>query len=427
MNLKGKNVLVVGLGRSGLAAAKLLAREKAQVTVVDQQSFRALSEQVRRLPKSIRFIGGSKQPIPGRFDLMVVSPGVGHSNVHRRSALKRGIPVWSELELGWHFSNHPQTIAVTGTNGKTTTTALIGHLLKSNRRRVVVAGNIGTPLSSVNRRLSSQTTLVLEVSSYQLETIDSFRPNVAVLLNITPDHLARHSTMASYARAKSRIFENQTATDTAVLNGNDRWCRAISRRVRARKAWFPTEKLRGLAAPLRLPGKHNQENAMAAAAAVLAAGMKENEILRAMRTFRGVRHRIQHVGTFNGVRYINDSKGTNVDSTLVALKSLEGPLIVIMGGEHKGTSYRALIPELRAKAKAVLTIGEASSIIANDLRGSATIVPCQTLARAVSAARTLAVRGDTVLLSPACASFDQFKNFEDRGDSFVRLVKKRRR
>jgi UDP-N-acetylmuramoylalanine--D-glutamate ligase len=353
----------------------------------------------------------------------VVSPGVPWNHPRLTEARRRGVPVWPELELGWRNVKPAKTVAVTGTNGKTTTTALVAHLLRTAGKKVVVGGNIGTPLSALAGRVRRSTHLVLEVSSYQLEGHQTFHPNVGLFLNLTPDHLARHGTMAGYARAKARLFALATPRDTAVLNAGDPWCRRVAKTVRARKAWFPSPRLERLAENIRLPGRHNRENAMAAAAAALALGISDRSIRMGMSTFKGVPHRIQIVATRGGVRFVNDSKSTNVDSTSVALKAFKEPLLLILGGQHKGAPYKPLAPLVRRNVREIFTIGEAAPLIRRDLRNAARVTPCGTLDRAVRAAAGKAAPGDVVLLSPACASFDQFRNFEHRGEEFVRLVR----
>jgi UDP-N-acetylmuramoylalanine--D-glutamate ligase len=240
---------------------------------------------------------------------------------------------------------------------------------------------------------------------------------------VTPDHLARHKTMANYARMKGRIFRHSTSQDVAVLNKEDKWCRMIGRGTNAKKSWFPNSTIIKLARHIKLPGEHNLQNAMAAALAAQAVGIQDSCIRKALQTFPGVPHRLELIRERRGVRYINDSKGTNVDSTFVALKAATRPTILILGGEHKGSPYTPLIPLIRKKVKEVLTIGEAAPIIARDLGGTVKITPCGNLARAIIRASQLAGQGEDVLLSPACASFDQYKNFEERGRHFARLVR----
>ncbi len=420
--MKNKNVVVVGAAKSGLAAARLLLKKGARVTLVDEQPRAKLTKVLVGLPKRIAVKAGSKKFFSPNWDLVVVSPGVPWDHPELVKARRAGIPVWPELELAWRFVNPKKTIAITGTNGKTTTTALIGHILKRAGRPTMVAGNIGTPLSALTEKISNSTYLVLEASSYQLEAHQTFHPNVGVFLNLTPDHLKRHGTMAGYAAAKARLFEQMSGLDTAVLNGRDPWVRKVAKNILAKKVFFPNPVDKKIAASIALPGQHNFENAMAASVACRAVGLSDREIRDGLRTFKGVPHRIEFIRELSGVRYFNDSKATNVDSTIVALKSFGDPVHLILGGEHKGSPYTPLIPLIKKTVKKIYSIGDAAPVIAHDLKNVAPIDAARTLANAVSDARKNAAKGDVVLLSPACASFDQFKNFEHRGEEFARLV-----
>jgi UDP-N-acetylmuramoylalanine--D-glutamate ligase len=423
-DLKNKSVLVVGLGQSGAAAARLLISRGARVTIADERPRSQLGDPIKSLPRGISFILGKSQFLKSQFDLVIVSPGVPADHRELIKARQQGIPVWPELELGWQHVSPKCTIAITGTNGKTTTTAWLGHILKTSKRPTIVGGNIGTPLSALVNRVNNKTFLVLEVSSYQLEVHQTFHPQVGVVLNLTPDHLARHKTMAQYARIKNRLFENSTSRDWAIFNGKDKWGRKMAKQVQARTIFFPTPLLRKMARGTTLPGFHNQQNAMAAVAATLAAGVSLSHIKKGICTFRGVAHRFELIKEAGGVRYVNDSKSTNVDSTWVALEASDRPTYLILGGLHKGSSYKPLIPLIRSKVKEILTIGEAHPIIAKDLKGIVPIEKCQTLGKAVQYAVRMASTGEQVLLSPACASFDQYQNFEKRGHHFESLVRK---
>ncbi len=424
MMFNGKKVLVVGLGKSGLAAARLLRKRGARVFLTEQKLRSAVKDLIKKIPAGVSCEMGSHRFFRSAFDLIVVSPGVPWDQPDLVRARKKGIPVWPELELGWRCVSPAQTIAITGTNGKTTTTALIGHVLEKAGRPVAVGGNIGRPLCEFSDQVTSKTFLVLEVSSYQLEGHETFHPNVGLVLNVTPDHLKRHGTMSRYTAAKGRVFANATPNDVAVLNRNDAWCRKIGKRTKARKVWFPSSSLKRLAQHIRLPGQHNLENAMAAVGALKAVGLSDAEIKSGLVSFKGVKHRIQFIATKKGVHYFNDSKGTNVDSTVVALKALTKPVILILGGQDKGSPYKPLIPLIKKKVRDILTIGEAHPLIARDLKGSAPITSCRTLENAIRTASEVARKGDSVLLSPACASFDQYKNFEERGDHFIKLVQR---
>ena len=421
---KRKRVLVMGLGKSGLAACRLLRSLGAQVQVTDERPRRELKKVLRSLPSSTRVEAGSHRFLSREYDLIVVSPGVPWNQPQLVKARKKGIPMWPELELGWRCVRPFKTVAVTGTNGKTTTTAMIGHILKKAGQKVVVGGNIGTPLSALVKKVTPRTILVLEVSSYQLEAHQTFHPDVAVLLNVTPDHLARHKNMNQYASAKGRILMNMTRQDNVVYNQKDFWCRMMVKSSNPKKIPFPSLKLFHLAQRTLLRGQHNLENTMAAVGAVQALGFKSNSILKGVKSFSGVRHRIQIVGKRRGVLYVNDSKATNVDSTLVALRSFSEPLVLLLGGEHKGSPYTPLLPELKKRAREVVAYGESQAIIVKDLKNQVPISLAETLPQAVKRAAQVAQRGDVVLLSPACASFDQFKNFEHRGEEFISLVKR---
>lgn len=423
---KNKNVLVVGLGKSGVAAAQLLAKQLAHVYVTEKKERKDVQPFVHALPKHVNVETGGHTFFKKSFDLIVVSPGIPWDLPFFNQCRRQNIPVWSELELGWRFvppANAEKTVAVTGTNGKTTTTALIAHLLSSAKKDVVVGGNIGTPLCSLIDQLTTKSYVVLEVSSYQLEGHQTFHPHVGVLMNLTPDHLARHKTMKNYAAMKKRLLLNMIHDDAVVYNRKDKWCRWMVEKTKATKCGFPNRMAQSLAKLIRLPGDHNLQNAMAAAEVCVKLGMSTRTILRGMKSFQGVPHRIELIRELRGVRYVNDSKATNVDSTAVALKSFSGPLVLIVGGEHKGTAYSSLIPLMKNKVKMVLTIGEAASLIKKDLKNQFPLEHCQTLEKAVARSHQIAVSGDVVLLSPACASFDQFKNFEHRGETFSKLVR----
>ena len=434
--MKGLRVGIIGAGRSGTAAARFLRGLGARVL---------LSESGRlngpRLP-GIRYETGKHTVRLLESDLIIRSPGVpGHLPILKSIRQKR-IPIWSELELASRYAKYRDLVAITGTNGKTTTTSLVGAIFKAARRRTLVAGNIGTPLSAVVHSTTAQSTIVLEVSSYQLEDIERFHPTISAILNVTPDHLEHHGTMRAYAGAKARLFENQSAGEVCVLNADDAWCRRLARRCKARIFWFSRKRklqrgifMDGSDIVVRwgkihrrwtlvssLPGPHNVENMLAAVAITLAAGVKVHVIRRVLSRFKGVEHRLEVTRTLRGVRYINDSKGTNVDSTRVALASFSSPLVVIMGGQGKGSPYSPLVPLILSHVKRILLIGEDAPRIAKELKGTAPMDRVQTMRNAVARAAKVAGPGDVVLLSPACASFDQYRNYEERGRDFKALV-----
>jgi UDP-N-acetylmuramoylalanine--D-glutamate ligase len=454
--LKGRKVSVVGLGQSGIAAARLLLKLGAHVFVSEfqpQSNLRPLPEDLcpgRGRKIDYEFGGHSKKIL--RSDLVVVSPGVPLDHPVLRQALKQK-PVWSELELGTRLTFFKQCAAITGTNGKTTTVSLLGDMCRRSGRRTFVGGNIGQPVCGIVEANRNFDSAVLEVSSYQLESSSGFRPDVAAVLNLTNDHLHRHKTMQGYAQAKERIFRNQGSSDCSVLNASDPWCLKMAKDTRGMIVWFSAQKklpagvfydasrkkivakFKGLSRdlefplPAHLPGLHNIENACAAVACALGLGVPVRAISESLLNFPGVPHRLEPVQDRRGVRYVNDSKGTNVDSTLKAVQAYSRPLWLILGGQDKGGSYQPLKQEIlrrkrssKTAVKGAFLIGEAASKIAQALKGTCELIPCQTLDRAVRESSHKAVRGDIVLLSPACASFDQFKNFEDRGARFKQLV-----
>lgn len=437
----GRRVCVIGLGKSGVAAAALLRRLGANVSLTEKRPRAALSAWLGALPAGVRLEAGSHHFLKEEWDLIVPSPGVPASLW--LPLRKKGVAVWGEMELGFRVLSLADrwpavSAAVTGTNGKTTTTALLGAIFRADGRPTIVAGNIGTPLCAVAEQVTPRTALALEVSSYQLETVEAFRPGAAAVLNVTPDHLARHGTLDEYARTKFRIFQNLSASGAALLNTRDASCRRLAPSVPGRVFWFGGGHVRRVGAALRssipgaegswslpahLPGSHNVENALAAAGLARLVGISAGAVARALKNFKGVEHRIEFVREFGGVRYYNDSKATNVDSTLVALKAFpRGGLHLVMGGEDKGSPYAPLAPWVRRGVKTVYLIGEASLKIRRDLAGAARFVDAGTISAAVSAAAGAARPGDSVLLSPACASFDQFDNYEHRGRVFKDLV-----
>ena len=445
IELEGKRVLVVGLARTGIATARFCASRGAHVTAMDDREALRLGEtmsELREIGCTLAF-GGDPLPDLAAQDLVVPSPGVSSKHPSLIAARKAGVLVWSEIELAWRFLRG-RLIAVTGSNGKTTTTSLIGHILAGSGKQITVAGNIGTPLIAHVDQSNDKTITVAEVSSFQLELIHSFRPEIAVLLNLTPDHLDRHASFEDYARAKVRIFENQTERDAAVINADDP---GITQRApsRPQSFWFSKAKrvangayLRGEQivfrrdgedtvlldrADIGLRGEHNLENVLAAAAASFLASAAPAEIAAGVRSFPGVEHRLEFVAEISGVRFFNDSKATNVDATIRAVEAFPGGLLVILGGKDKGSDYAPLVPLLRDRAKLVLLIGAAAEKIAAQLGNGVPFERAGTLAHAVTLAHQRARQGDTVLLAPACASFDQFENYEHRGRVFKELVR----
>ena len=445
MDLKNKRVLVVGLGRSGVAAAFFLQEHGAKVTVSDTKSEAQLQHEVSQLlDRGISIEAGRHGERTFRDqDLIVVSPGVPPDQPQLQHARTLGIPVIGEVELAFRFLQG-KMLAITGSNGKTTTTTLVGEILSKSGRKTLVGGNIGTPVISLAGKESPENLVVLEISSFQLETIEQFRPWIAAILNITPDHLDRHHTFEAYVAAKARIFENQTSGDFGVLNADDPACVALEKKVKGSLYWFsrrqPVEQgafLKGDEIIFRqngreqavlsrgdipLKGLHNLENVLAAVTMTALAGCNPQQIRQAVSEFRAVEHRLELVNSVNGVKFYNDSKATNVDATIKALESFPGNIHIILGGKDKGSDYTVLVPLLRERAKAAYLIGAAAEKIRSQIQGSTMLVSAGTLERAVHQAFETAKPGDIVLLAPACASFDQFENYEQRGRIFKELV-----
>jgi UDP-N-acetylmuramoylalanine--D-glutamate ligase len=448
LELKGKKVLVVGLGKSGLAAALFLRRRGAHVTVSDVRSAEALAKEIPALMEAGIMVetGGHGLLTFRRQDLIVVSPGVPLDTPELVQVKHFGLPVIGELELAARFLKG-HTLAVTGSNGKTTTTTLLGEILNAGGLPTLVGGNIGVPVVALIDDSSDESWSVLEVSSFQLETTEEFHPNIAVILNITPDHLDRHGSFENYIRAKERIFAAQTAEDCLVLNADNTPCEEAATRAAARVYWFSIEhpvpqgawleqgSVAYRPAPdaateyvipsrgIPLKGAHNVENVLAAVVAARLAGVPAEAIRRAIENFRAVEHRLEYVATRNGVEYYNDSKATNVDATAKAVASFSSGIHLILGGKDKGSPYTVLADLLRERVTAVYTIGVAAPKIEKDLRGVVSILSCETLDKAVSAAASAARAGEVVVLAPACSSYDQFENYEQRGRVFKELVK----
>jgi UDP-N-acetylmuramoylalanine--D-glutamate ligase len=444
IELNGKRVLVIGLARTGVATALFCAARGAIVTATDIRSAEELAGAAEKLRDAgIRLLLGSDAPniLQGQ-ELIIPSPGVPADARLPQEARSLGVKIWSEVELADHFL-YGKMIGITGSNGKTTTTALVEHILRAAEFSTVLAGNIGTPLIAHVGETTDHTITVAELSSFQLELIENFEPNIAVYLNLTADHLDRHKTMAAYGAAKARIFENQTAEDFAVLNADDGASAAYAP-SRPPVFWFSRKTDVNQGALVRnggivfrrdhrdeeilpvsdipLPGAHNLENVLAAVVATRLAGALPSQIASAIRSFKGVEHRIEFVAEVHGVRYYNDSKATNVDATLKALDSFPGRILVILGGKDKDSDYTQLRNALREKAILALLIGEAADKIAKQIEGSVAIQRAGTLGNAVESAFHAAHSGDIVLLAPACASFDQFQNYEHRGRVFKELV-----
>lgn len=422
MMFQNNRITIFGLGKSGLAAGKKLAALGAKVFGSDSNSKLALS------PVNFPIELGEHSERTLDADLIIVSPGVHLDLPVLKEARKRGMPIISEIELASYFLSKP-IIAVTGTNGKTTTTTLIGEMLMAGGKKVAVAGNIGEPLVAVDDQ--DLDFIVAEISSYQLETIDKFHPFISLILNLQPDHLERHQTMKEYARQKAKIFLNQTANEYLIYNLDDQAVVDIARQAKAEKVGFTKKRaeILGLSpAEIKIPGRHNLENALAAAQAAYLCGISRETVAQVLRIFPGVEHRIEYVTTINGVTYYNDSKGTNPDSTIVAIETFpQKGIILIMGGRDKGVDLKPLAEKIKAKVKAVILIGEAAPRFEGSLRSSGFTEIYQagfSLAKAVGLAKSIAKPSEMVLLSPACASFDMFANYEERGKVFKDLCQK---
>lgn len=450
MNLKGKKVVVLGFGKSGKSAAKLLLKLGAEVLISETKEKEAFSPEILDYFKSqgVYFeTGGHKKETLLSADFIVVSPGV--SREIYKDCLKKDIPVLSELELAWQFlPNKKETIAITGTNGKTTTTAMVSELLKLSGYKVFTGGNYGIPLSELVISNTSVDKIVLEVSSFQLENIYTFSPKIGILLNISPDHLERYNSDEEYAYYKYRLFENQNKNCYSILPFKEKWFNKFNKLLKGKALFFDEKENYEAKAFLKpsfissedgfilnledkefysflgfkLLGTHNKINFMVASLGARLLGGTKESIKRLISEFSGFPHRLEYIGEFGGVYFINDSKATNVDATVQALKSLTGSIILILGGKHKGTSYSSLIPYIKEKVKILILMGEARFIIAEELNGLTETYITETLGEATLLAIKSAKPGDIVLLSPSCSSFDQFNDYKERGEFFRNLV-----
>jgi UDP-N-acetylmuramoylalanine--D-glutamate ligase len=445
IELRGKRVLAVGLGRTGVATAIFCAARGARVTATDSRTEDEIGEAIARLKDAgvALELGSHQEKTFLDQDFIIPSPGVPADEAHLQAARAKGITIWSEIELAYRFMKG-RLIGITGSNGKTTTASLVEHILKTAGMQTILAGNIGTPLIGCVDTMKDDTCIVVELSSFQLELIGTFRPNIGVFLNLTPDHLDRHHTLEAYGAAKARLFENQTGEDAAILNADDVATTPYAPPL-PRVYWFSRKQRVAQGAYVRgeeivfrqdgaeetllkledipLAGAHNVENILAAAAAARLAGAPSAAIAKGVRSFVGVEHRLEFVAEIAGVRYYNDSKATNVDATLKALDAFHGRILIILGGKDKGSDYTALQRPLREKAILALLIGAAAEKIEKQIAGSVALERAETLERAVETASHAAQRGDVVLLAPACASFDQFQNYEHRGRVFKDLVR----
>jgi UDP-N-acetylmuramoylalanine--D-glutamate ligase len=444
--LAGLRVLVVGLGRSGLAAARLLASRGARVIAADRRTDTELGRagaDATALGAELR-AGGHPPELARDADLIVVSPGVSADEPLLVAARELKVPVWGEVELAYRFCRG-RIVAVTGSNGKSTTTSMIGAILRQSGIPGGTGGNLGTPFADLLPLDSSQAVHAIELSSFQLETIDAFRPEVAEVLNLSPDHLDRYPTYDAYVAAKARLLEGQNAAGRAVLSADDPESDRLVRSVRGRLHRFSTRReveegaflRRGMLvlrvegreedvlpeSGLRVTGEHNTANALAAALACRLEGCLPEAIARALRAFVALPHRLQHVGTLDGIRFFDDSKATNLDAAGRALLAFPpGSVLLILGGKDKGADWPSLAPSVLERARCVLLVGQAAQAIRAGLPGTVPLVDCGTVATAVRTGYERARPGDVVLLAPGCASFDQYRNFEERGDDFRRAV-----
>ena len=442
--LRGKRVLIVGLARTGVATVLFCAARDAHVTATDARPENEIGEAIAPLRTAGVHLelGGHREITFLEQDLIIPSPGVPADAPLLQAARAKGVTIWSEVELADRFL-HGRLIGITGSNGKTTTTSLVEHILKNAGFSTILAGNIGTPLIARVEQTSDDSISVVELSSFQLELIETFRPNISLFLNLTPDHLDRHHSLEAYGRAKARIFENQTEADSAILNADDPATTPLAP-SRPQLYWFSRKQrvaqgafVRGSEIVFRhegqeeailnlkeipLPGAHNVENVLAAVASTRLAGAEPAAIAKGVRSFAGVEHRLEFVAEIGGVLYYNDSKATNVDATLKVLDAFPGRILIVLGGKDKGSDYTTLQKPLREKAILALLIGAAAEKIENQISGSVAIERAGTIERAVEIASHAARPGDVVLLAPACASFDQFQNYEHRGRVFKDLV-----
>lgn len=445
---KEKKILIIGLGRSGIAASQVLCHLGARVWVQDNKIADQIDGQLLSFFKNsgVGMYLGVEPPLDEIYDFIVVSPGVD-PNLPWISRLKdNGCEVIGELELAYRMSN-AHFVAITGTNGKTTTTTLTGEIFRKAGMKTHVVGNIGTAVIAEATDASGDDWMITEASSFQLETTVAFKPHVAALLNLTPDHLNRHKTMEAYGKAKSRAFQNQTEDDFAVVNAEDEICVKLAREYSGKLVLFSSRhaegvncfvekewiKIRNLSGEIidvmpveeiRLVGTHNLENVLASIAIAYFSGIDISDIRSAVEAFKGVEHRMEPVGVIDGVHYYNDSKGTNTDATITALRALSGNIILIAGGDAKGQDFSSLAREFKDKVKALVLLGRDREYIAKAAKdkGFDKIYEEKTMKDCVFKAASLARDGDNVLLSPACASWDMYDNFEQRGNDFKSWV-----
>jgi UDP-N-acetylmuramoylalanine--D-glutamate ligase len=444
MDLKGKRVLVVGFGLSGQAAAELLLRKGANVLVIDESEDENMKRRAKRKKlHGVQIQFGVKTAPENRFDVVIVSPGIDPRHSLGKDIFNLDVPILGELELGSWFCQCP-LIAITGTNGKTTTTELTEKVIRANRKKTLAVGNIGIPLSEAALKSDKLDYLVVEVSSFQLETIETFRPSVSVMMNITPDHLDRYHSFEEYAKAKADLWKNQRADDVAIVNieserllaglGYTPNCKVLRYSTKGEAADFKFDgesiicpviagkRFEFRLSDTRLRGAHNAENMMAALAIAYALDLNPEKAWKAICEYSASAHRLEIVGNVNGIEFINDSKATNVDAMEKAIDSYDQPIILIAGGKDKGFDFSSATPLIREKVKTCILIGEVREKLFHAWKDAASCVFADSLQEAVQMGANLAKQGDVVLLSPACSSFDMFENYKERGEVFRRAV-----
>lgn len=447
-NLKDKRILIVGIGKSGIAATQALLKLGAKVTVQDMKDVNSIEPQLIKFleGKNVECCFGEIPDVNGTFDMVILSPGVSPNLEFIREARESGAEIVGELEIAARISQG-KYVAITGTNGKTTTTTLVGEIFTNSKRKTYVVGNIGVAVISMALSAEKDSWLVTETSSFQLETIKYFRPEVSAILNLTPDHLDRHKTMENYGEAKARIFENQDQNQYFIVNYDDKACYELSKNCKAKVVPFSRLEQLDFGAfvkndtiviknekgqitefcnvnELCIPGKHNLENALAATAISYFAGIEKDIIVTTLKEFMGVEHRLEFVSEVDGIRFVNDSKGTNPDASIKAIDAIDGGIVLIAGGYDKNADFAEFINSFGGKVKHLLLIGKTAQKIkktAEEL-GFTNILMLKDMEECVKEGYRLAQKGDTVLLSPACASWDMYTCFEQRGEHFKNCV-----
>ena len=441
MDLNGKRVLVAGAGKTGIATARFLLEKNAQVTVADSNVNAVIPEDLKKSTAKIK-TGPHENSIFTEQDLIIISPGIPLTIEPIATAKSNGVEIIGEIELAYLFTETP-IIAVTGTNGKTTTTTLLQHIFETSGKKVFTGGNIGTPLIEYVSGDQDADYIIAEISSFQLETINKFRPYISILLNITEDHLDRYDSFDDYAAAKKNIFANQQRTDFAIINIEDKLAAKMSEDIKADVLFFSTkneiengsyykdgfhflkgsEKTRIEEKGVILQGEHNRENILAAVSAAGICNLSYENITKALHTFKGLPHRMEFVDCINGINFFDDSKATNVGACLKSISSIKPPIILIAGGKDKGGSYFPLINEINKNVQEIILIGEAQNRIRKELEATVPITSAMTLEKAVTEAFSRAKEGCSILLSPACSSFDMFDSYVHRGNIFKTAIK----